>query len=61
MRITRIIFIILALAIIIAQLSILDYDNLGGRPNLGNYLSIAGMVLLIIAMIVSHIESRRSE
>ncbi len=61
MRTTRIAFIILALAIIIAQLSILDYGNLGGRPNLGSYLSIAGMVLLIIAMIVSHIESRRRD
>lgn len=54
MKTFRIVLILIAVAIIIAQLILLDYTNLTYSENIGNYLVIIAMVLVIISMVLSH-------
>ncbi len=54
MKTFRIVLILIAVAIIIAQLMLLDYTNLTYSENIGNYLVIIAMVLVIISMVLSH-------
>ena len=46
--------IIFAVIVIIAQLTVIDYTNLDWSENLGSYLGIISMILLIISMIYSN-------
>ena len=61
MKITRIVLIILAVVIIIGQLIVIDFSDYTWKTNAGNYLSIISMLLLIIAMTVSIVESKKKE
>lgn len=46
--------IVFAILLIIAQVVLLNFDNLSWKENYGNYLGIASMVLLIYSMIMSN-------
>ncbi|PVX52515.1 hypothetical protein C7377_0839 [Balneicella halophila] len=52
MRKLRTGLIILAVLLIIAQLCLFDYKDLGSPQNIDNYLGITAMLCLIIAMII---------
>jgi len=54
MRKFRIGLIIFAFAMIIVQLTILDYSEMSWSNNAGSYVGIISMVLLIISMIFSN-------
>lgn len=45
--------IVFAILLIIAQVVLLNFDNLSWKENYGNYLGIASMVLVIYSMIMS--------
>ena len=49
----RIGLIVIALAIIIAELTIIDYNNLTWYKTLGSFSGIIAMILLIISMIMA--------
>lgn len=53
MRKFRIGLIIIAFALIIGQLIIIDYTNLSWSENAGSYLGIISMLLIIISLIYS--------
>ena len=59
MKTIRIVLIVLAVAIIIGQLIVIDFSDLTWETNAGSYLSIISMILLIIAMAISYIESKK--
>ena len=48
----RIGLIVVASAVIITELIIIDYDNFFGSKNLANYSVVVGMVALIISLIL---------
>ncbi len=48
--------IIVAAAIIIGQLFVIDFNNPGWSANGGSYLSILAMILLIISLVMSYKE-----
>jgi hypothetical protein len=50
----RVGLIICAIIIIIAQLILIDYNNLTGIKNAGSYLGIISMIFLIILGIISY-------
>lgn len=53
-----IVLIVFAIIIIVAQLAILNYDNLGWSKNSGSYLSILSMIFIIGAGIKSFRDNR---
>nr|WP_321486535.1 hypothetical protein [uncultured Draconibacterium sp.] len=56
----RIGLIVVASAVIITELIIIDYDNFFGSKNLANYSVVVGMVALIISLILG-IKSERKK
>ncbi|MDX9812890.1 MAG: hypothetical protein RBU28_10905 [Bacteroidales bacterium] len=56
----RLIIIFLSVALIIIHLFLLDYSNLFSRPNLGSFLGIAAMILIILSMILSNRHEARN-
>ncbi len=51
-----------AIIIIIAELFIMDYDNLFSSKNLGNSLTMTAMILVIINLVISsRNEKKKSE
>ncbi|NLR94065.1 hypothetical protein [Flammeovirga agarivorans] len=49
----RIVTIILAITVIIGQLTVVDYSNLSWKNNMGSFLGILSMILLILSTIFS--------
>nr|WP_320021667.1 hypothetical protein [uncultured Draconibacterium sp.] len=56
----RIGLIVVASAVIITELIIIDYDNFLGSKNIANYSVVVGMVALIISLILG-IKSERKK
>ena len=56
----RIGLIVVASAVIITELILIDYDNFFGSKNLANYSVVVGMVALIISLILG-IKSERKK
>jgi len=53
---------IFAIVVIIAELLIINYDNLSWSKKAGSYLVIISMIFLIISMILSnHYEKNKSK
>ena len=57
----RLIIIFLSVALIIIHLFLLDYSNLFSRPNLGSFLGIVAMILIILSMILSNRHEARNQ
>ncbi len=53
MKKIRIGLILAAIIILIAELIIIDYDNLFGSKDIGNYIVMLSVVLLIISQVLS--------
>ncbi|WP_281615996.1 hypothetical protein [Flammeovirga sp. SubArs3] len=49
----RIVTIILAITVIIGQLTVVDYSNLSWENNMGSFLGILSMILLILSTFFS--------
>jgi hypothetical protein len=61
MKTTRIVLTVFAAVIIIGQLIVIDFSDFTWETNAGSYLSIISMILLIIAMAISNMESKKKE
>lgn len=61
MKILRIVLMISALIIIIAQIILLDYTNLNWSQNRGSYLSIIAMMLIILSLILSNRQAKSKQ
>jgi len=49
-----------AVVLIIGNISIIDFTDLSWTNNSGSYLSIMAMILLIISIVITLIEKKRS-
>lgn len=57
----RIGLIILAVILIIGQLTVIKYTNLSWSESAGSYLSILSMILLVVGMILSNRSNKTSD
>lgn len=60
MRNAKFILMGVALVLIIGNISIIDFTDLSWTNNSGSYLSIMAMILLVISIVISLIEKKKS-
>ena len=60
MRNAKFILMGVALVLIIGNISIIDFSDLSWTNNSGSYLSILAMILLVISIVITLIEKKKS-